>query len=97
MAREAPVAGVGASRFLLATWDGGGNAIAALSLARRLAARGGRVTVLAPESLRARTEEAGYAFSPYVSAAGARSSSGRSDPTRLSPSPIGPLGRNRAA
>jgi len=94
-AREAPAAGVGASRFLFATWDGGGNAIAALSLARRLAARGGRVTVLAPESLRARTEEAGCAFSRYVSAAGARSSSGSSDPARPSPSPIGPLGRLR--
>lgn len=50
--------------FLFVLWDGGGNIPPQLALARRLATRGHRVSILAPGVLRARIEAAGCAFVP---------------------------------
>lgn len=74
-------------RFLFATWDGGGNVLPTLAIARQLRARGHFVRVLGPRSLRLRVEGAGCAFSAYARV-----------PHR-SPSPAGAaaLGRPRAA
>jgi MGT family glycosyltransferase len=52
--------------YLFVTWEGGGNVPPVLGLARRLAARGHRVRVLAEPCLRAAVEEAGAAFTPFA-------------------------------
>ena len=52
-------------RFLFVLWDGAGNVQPQLVIARRLVARGHRVTVLAPRSLADRITAAGCEFSPY--------------------------------
>src|ERR1700756_2218112 len=59
----------GASRFLIVSWDGGGNAPPALNLASRLVAAGQRVMLLGWESMRARADAAGAEFSSYPSVA----------------------------
>ena len=53
------------SSFLFTLWAGGGNVPPQVALARRLVARGHRVGILAPDSLRQRVEEAGATFHPY--------------------------------
>ncbi len=55
-------------RFLIVTWDGGGNAPPALGLGRRLIARGHSVRVLAHRTLRERIEAARCAFRPFPAA-----------------------------
>jgi MGT family glycosyltransferase len=51
--------------FLFVLWAGGGNVPPQLTLARRLAARGHRVRMLAPAVLRESIEAAGIEFEPY--------------------------------
>ncbi|MFL5725888.1 MAG: glycosyltransferase [Chloroflexota bacterium] len=51
--------------FLFVLWAGGGNVPPQLTLARRLAARGHRVRMLAPQVLRESIEAAGIEFEPY--------------------------------
>lgn len=53
------------SSFLFALWAGGGNVPPQLTLARRLAARGHAVRMLAPAVLRERIEAAGVIYEPY--------------------------------
>lgn len=53
---------------LFVVWAGGGNVPPQLALARRLAARGHRVRMLAPTVLRQRIEKAGVAYEPYSTA-----------------------------
>jgi UDP:flavonoid glycosyltransferase YjiC (YdhE family) len=55
------------SRFLIATWDGGGNTPPAFNLGSRLARRGHRVRMLGWESMAARAAEAGIEFAKYPS------------------------------
>jgi MGT family glycosyltransferase len=56
------------SAFLFVLWAGGGNVPPQLTLARRVAARGHDVRVLAPASIRPAIERAGLLFEPYVDA-----------------------------
>ena len=56
-----------ARRFLIATWDGGGNTPPALHLGTRLARRGHRVRILGWESMARRCEAAGLEFATYAS------------------------------
>ena len=51
--------------FLFVLWAGGGNVPPQLTLARRLAARGHRVRMLAPAVLRESIAAAGVVFEPY--------------------------------
>lgn len=51
-----------AGRFLIVTWDGGGNVQPAIGLGRLLAARGHAVRILGQRHLRRRVESAGCAF-----------------------------------
>jgi UDP:flavonoid glycosyltransferase YjiC (YdhE family) len=51
--------------LLFVVWAGGGNVPPQLTLARRLAARGHAVRMLAPAVLRDQIEEAGVAYEPY--------------------------------
>src|SRR5262245_26636949 len=60
-------------RYLLATWEGGGVVPPEMGLARRLAARGHEVRVLADPSVEPAARAAGCAFSPWVSAPHRRS------------------------
>ena len=53
------------SRFLMVTWDGGGNAASQLAVARRLIERGHDVRVLAHRSQREAVVAAGATFCPY--------------------------------
>lgn len=55
-------------RFLIVTWDAGGNVPPALGLGRGLIARGDSVRVLAPRTLRERVEAARCAFRPFPAA-----------------------------
>ena len=52
-------------RFLFATWDGGGNVLPTLAIARQLRGRGHSVRVLGPRSLGSLVEGAGCAFAAY--------------------------------
>jgi UDP:flavonoid glycosyltransferase YjiC (YdhE family) len=54
-------------KFLIATWDGGGNTPAAFNLGSRLARRGHRVRLLGWKSMAARSADAGIEFVPYRS------------------------------
>jgi len=54
-------------RFLIATWDGGGNTPPAFNLGTRLARRGHRVRLLGWESMAQRSTDAGIEFTPYAS------------------------------
>lgn len=56
------------TRYLLATWEGGGNVPPELGLARRLIARGHQVRVLADPVTEAAARAAGCEFSPWVAA-----------------------------
>jgi UDP:flavonoid glycosyltransferase YjiC (YdhE family) len=51
--------------FLFVVWAGGGNVPPQLTLARRLAARGHAVRMLAPAVLREKIERAGVVYEPY--------------------------------
>ena len=51
--------------FLFVVWAGGGNVQPQLTLARRLAARGHMVAMLAPEVLAEKIEAAGVVYEPY--------------------------------
>ncbi|MEX2557803.1 MAG: nucleotide disphospho-sugar-binding domain-containing protein [Actinomycetota bacterium] len=74
-------------RFLFATWDGGGNVLPTLAIARQLRLRGHSVRVLGPRSLRLQVDEAGCAFAVYAHV-----------PNRVaSPGGAPVLGRARAA
>jgi MGT family glycosyltransferase len=53
-------------RFLLATWDGGGNVPPTLALVRKLVGRGHSVTVLGPHWLRPLFETAACGFAAYA-------------------------------
>jgi MGT family glycosyltransferase len=52
--------------YLFVTWEGGGNVTPVLGVARRLAARGHDVRVLAEPCLRAVVEDAGARFVPFT-------------------------------
>jgi UDP:flavonoid glycosyltransferase YjiC (YdhE family) len=54
-------------RFLIATWDGGGNTPPAFNLGARLALRGHSVRLLGWESMAERSADAGIEFTPYAS------------------------------
>jgi UDP:flavonoid glycosyltransferase YjiC (YdhE family) len=54
-------------RFLIATWDGGGNTPPAINLGMRLVRRGHRVRMIGWESLSQRSAEAGVEFTTYRS------------------------------
>ena len=56
-------------KFLIATWDGGGNTPPAFNLGMRLARRGHRVRMLGWESLATRSRESGLEFTTYASMA----------------------------
>lgn len=51
--------------YLFVTWDGGGNVPPVLGVARRLAARGHAVRVLAEPCLREAVAQVGAAFVPF--------------------------------
>jgi UDP:flavonoid glycosyltransferase YjiC (YdhE family) len=55
-------------RFLIVTWDGGGNTTPALNLGQRLVRDGHHVTVLGWPSMAAAVARAGLAFASYPSA-----------------------------
>jgi MGT family glycosyltransferase len=55
-------------RYLLVTWDGGGNVPPELGLARRLIARGHAVHVLGDPTLEADVVAAGCSFGPWMTA-----------------------------
>jgi hypothetical protein len=63
--QASPVSGPG--RFLIVSWDGGGNAPAALNLAARLACQGHQVRLLGWESMAPRAAAAGVGFAAYPS------------------------------
>jgi MGT family glycosyltransferase len=52
------------TRFLLVTWDGAGNLVPTLGLARRLSARGHEVRVLGHRSIERRCGSGGWRFHP---------------------------------
>jgi len=52
-------------RFLMSTWEGGGNVPPELGIARRLVERGHHVHVLADPTVRAAAQAAGATFSPW--------------------------------
>lgn len=56
-----------AGRFLIATWDGGGNTPAAFNLGSRLALRGHRVRMLGWKSMAARAADVGIEFAAFRS------------------------------
>jgi UDP:flavonoid glycosyltransferase YjiC (YdhE family) len=57
----------GAGRFLIISWDGGGNVPPALNLGARLVQLGHRVRVLGWESMKSRAASAGLEFTTYPS------------------------------
>lgn len=59
--------GVSGHRFLVVTWEGGGNVTPVMGLGPQLIARGHTVDVLAQASLRARVDAAGMGFVPQTS------------------------------
>lgn len=56
------------TRYLLATWEGGGNVPPELGVARRLVERGHQVHVLADPPVEGPAKAAGCTFSPWVTA-----------------------------
>src|SRR5262245_25571932 len=60
------------SRFLLATWDGGGTIPPELGLAAELIARGHEVAVLSDDTVEQEAAAAGAGFTPWVRAPQAR-------------------------
>ena len=60
------------SRFLLATWDGGGTIPPELGLAAELVARGHEVVVLSDDTVEQEAAEAGATFTPWQRAPQAR-------------------------
>lgn len=60
------------SRYLLATWDGGGVILAELALAEALIARGHDVLVLADDTVETEARQAGVEFAPWIRAPHAR-------------------------
>jgi UDP:flavonoid glycosyltransferase YjiC (YdhE family) len=57
----------GPARFLVVSWDGGGNTPSAFNLGARLAGRGHRVRLLGWESMTSRAAAAGVEFATYPS------------------------------
>ena len=57
----------GSGRFLIVSWDGGGNAPPALNLGARLARQGHQVRLLGWESMASRAAAAGVEFATYPS------------------------------
>ena len=53
------------ARFLIATWDGGGNTIPGFNLGSRLARRGHRVRMLGWSSMAGQAAVAGIEFTAY--------------------------------
>jgi MGT family glycosyltransferase len=66
-------------RYLLVSWDGGGNTPPELALARRLVARGHGVRLLADPTLEAEARGRGCEFSPWTSAPHRRSRDRKDD------------------
>ena len=57
----------GPGRFLIVSWDGGGNAPPALNLGARLVRQGHQVRLLGWESMASRAAAAGVEFATYPS------------------------------
>jgi MGT family glycosyltransferase len=72
------------SRFLIVTWDGAGNLVPTLSLARRLARRGHDVRVLGHPSIDARYGSHGWRFMPFRHTAAHDSTTAREGPEDMS-------------
>ena len=70
------------SRFLILSWDGGGNTPAAYNLGARLVRAGHRVRMMGWHAMAARAAEAGLEFTTYPS---------------VPPWPAGPAPRGRLA
>lgn len=68
--------------FLFATWEGGGSVAPALTVVRKLAARGHRVRVMSDRCNRAEAETAGAAFVPWTRAPSRAEKSRESDPIK---------------
>lgn len=68
--------------YLFVMWEGGGNVAPTLGVARRLIARGHRVTVLGDPTIRAEAERDGCAFRPWQRAPHRRSRTIEEDPIR---------------
>ena len=56
------------SRFLIVTWDGAGNLVSTLGIARRLVESGHEVRLLGHRSIDERCGPAGWTFRPFTSA-----------------------------
>ena len=56
-------------RFLITSWDGGGNTPSAINLGARLSRAGHEVLLLGWDTMRPRAEAAGVEFRPYASMA----------------------------
>ena len=52
-------------RFLVVTWDGAGNLLSTLGIARRLAQRGHDVRLLGHRSIQRRYGDRGWRFLPF--------------------------------
>ena len=65
MGYASPVSG--SARFLIVSWDGGGNAPPALNLGARLVRQGHQVRLLGWESMASRAAAAGVEFATYPS------------------------------
>jgi len=89
----------GGRRFLLATWDGGGNVPPELGVARRLVAAGHAVHVLGDPTLEADALAAGCTFSPWGRAPHRRNFEPSEDPIQdwESKNPLVLLGRSATA
>ena len=59
---------MGARRYLLVTWDGGGNLPPELAVCRKLIARGHSVRVLGDPTLESEARDAGCEFTPWTTA-----------------------------
>ena len=77
-------------RYLMAMWDGGGNAAPQLGVGRRLVERGHQVHVLGDRALAGEAEAAGCTFTP-----GAEARSGRRWTLRRHPQRLGNRGAAR--
>lgn len=69
-------------RYLLATWEGGGNVAPALTVARKLRQRGHHVRFMSDEVCRAEVETAGIEFRPWLRAPSRKDRSRESCPVR---------------
>lgn len=68
--------------FLFATWEGGGSVAPALTVVRKLVARGHRVRVMSDRCNRAEAEAAGAVFAPWTRAPSRAEKTRESDPVK---------------